>query len=126
VPLRSVLVYAWAFWQWAVATELADPLAPVDTPGLVNEKGGFAPCGLSAWLAKAGWPTACVLAEHSSPGTSGSLTAKTGELATPTNSAVVAATASILLALLNATSFCSSFPFTAKRCIRIVGRDGSM
>ncbi len=40
--------------QWAVACELADPIAPVDFPGLSNEKGGFAPCGLSAWLAKAG------------------------------------------------------------------------
>jgi hypothetical protein len=93
--------YGCAFWQWAVACEFAVPLAPVDLPGLFDEKGGFAPCGLSAWLAKAGCPTACVLAEHSSPGTNGSLTASAGELTTPTNNAEVNTAANTFFALLN-------------------------
>lgn len=59
------------FRQCSSARLINVPLAPVDWPGLFTENGGFAPCGLSAWFANAGWPTACMLAEHSSPGTSG-------------------------------------------------------
>lgn len=95
------LAYDYPFGQWAVAWELADPLAPVESPGLLAEKGGFAPCGLSAWLAKAGCPTACVLAEHSSPGTSGSLTARAAEPMVPSSNAEVRAVATILFVLFN-------------------------
>ena len=78
-------------------------------------------------LEKAGCPTACEKSgEQFSAGTNGSLTARTGELAAPTNRVVVATTASILLALLNATSSRSLFRLQPKGVIRIVGRDGLM
>jgi hypothetical protein len=44
----ALLAYDYPFGQWSIACELADPLAPVELPGLFAEKGGFAPCGLSA------------------------------------------------------------------------------
>jgi len=101
VSLCALLAYDYPFGQWVVACVWADPLAPVESPGLFAEKGGFAPCGLSAWLAKAGCPTACVLAEHSSPGTSGSLTARAAEPIVPSKNAEVRATATILVVLFN-------------------------
>jgi hypothetical protein len=48
VSLCALLAYDYPFGQWVVAYVWADPLAPVESPGLFAEKGGFAPCGLSA------------------------------------------------------------------------------
>jgi hypothetical protein len=73
----------------------------VDTPGLFDEKGGFAAVA-GVWLLElAGWPTACALSgAQLSPGTKGSLTASAVELTAPTTSAEVASTATILFTLL--------------------------
>jgi hypothetical protein len=111
----ALLAYDYPFGQWSIACELADPLAPVELPGLFAEKGGFAPCGLSAWLAKAGCPTACVLAEHSSPGTSGSLTARAAEAIVPSSNAEVRAAASTLFVVfIPRPPFAPIFPYVQK------------
>jgi hypothetical protein len=124
VSLCALLAYDYPFGQWVVACVWADPLAPVESPGLFAEKGGFAPCGLSAWLAKAGCPTACVLAEHSSPGTSGSLTARAAEPIVPSNNAEVRATATILVVLFNPRPPFAAVPLPFKECVRIVKATG--
>jgi hypothetical protein len=82
----------------------------VDTPGLFDEKGGFAAVSGVWLLASAGWPTACALSgAQLSPGTKGSLTASAVELTAPTSSADVASTATILFTLLNTPSLRSIF-----------------
>jgi hypothetical protein len=77
----------------------------VDTPGLFDEKGGFAAVS-GLWLLEiAGWPTACALSgAQLSPGTMGSLTESAVELTAPTSSAEVASTATTLFTLLNTSS----------------------
>lgn len=85
------------------------------------EKGGFAAVS-GVWLrTEAGWPTAVVLAEHSSPGTIGSLTAKAAEAIVPSSIAEVRATATTLFVLL----FIPRRPpapnsLSVQECVRIV------
>ena len=122
VPLRAVLAYGCAFWQCPSAFECASARAPVDSPGLFSEKGGFAPCG--CWWTKAGWPTACEFGgAHSSPGTKTSLTARAGKLTVPTSSAETKTAATSLFTLLNMLSF--RVAFRSCECLRISGLDGS-
>jgi hypothetical protein len=87
------------------ACECRLPRAPVDTPGLFTEKGGFAAVAGVWLLVLAGWPTACAFSgAQLSPGTMGSLTASAGELTAPTSSADVASAPTTLFTLLNTPS----------------------